>query len=187
MTPYLHDAISVFNNGPPGPKAARPAEAWSRPSGTAGARTCPESCSRAGTARRPSDARCRARGSRGQSRLTGFAGSRASLRRRPTSNLGAIFCGLYDTFRIGTSPPSSGCAKTRTGPNHHDLSASRVLCHAHARAQCRTGSNPASILMNVVLPVPFWPSMTMISESVNSPASIWSEKSPETCSAASLH
>ena len=32
--------------------------------------------------------------------------------------------------------------------------------------------------MNVVLPVPFWPSMTMISESVNSPASMSRLKSP---------
>jgi len=35
---------------------------------------------------------------------------------------------------------------------------------------------PASILMKVVLPVPFCPSMTMISESVNSPASTLSLK-----------
>ncbi|KXS17199.1 hypothetical protein M427DRAFT_97187, partial [Gonapodya prolifera JEL478] len=55
-----------------------------------------------------------------------------------TSNLGLIFCGLYDTCISGmmASPP------------------------------------PAIIRMNVVLPVPFSPSMTIISESVNSPAAI---------------
>jgi len=39
-------------------------------------------------------------------------------------------------------------------------------------------SIPASMRMKVVLPVPFSPSMTKISESVNSPASTSSEKAP---------
>ena len=42
-----------------------------------------------------------------------------------------------------------------------------------------SGANlPASILINVVLPVPFSPNMTMISESVNCPPSIFSENEP---------
>ncbi|ELU16174.1 hypothetical protein CAPTEDRAFT_97664 [Capitella teleta] len=50
--------------------------------------------------------------------------------------------------RGNDSPPSSGCRR------------------------------PASILMNVVFPVPFSPNMTMISESVNSPASMDNLKEP---------
>ena len=47
------------------------------------------------------------------------------------------------------------------------------------RAPPSSGSSlPASMRMNVVLPVPFSPSMTTISLSVNEPASMFSSKSP---------
>ncbi|KAI8870544.1 hypothetical protein GQ42DRAFT_122144 [Ramicandelaber brevisporus] len=59
-----------------------------------------------------------------------------------------IFCGLSDTLSSGISWLPSGF------------------------------SLPASSLMKVVLPVPFSPNMTMISESVNSPASTLRWKSP---------
>ncbi|RKP01443.1 hypothetical protein CXG81DRAFT_4803, partial [Caulochytrium protostelioides] len=61
---------------------------------------------------------------------------------------GEMVCGLYDTLSSGTSTSSSGF------------------------------SRPASMRMKVVLPVPFWPSMTRISESVNPPSQTVSSKSP---------
>ncbi|KAI9502389.1 hypothetical protein BX070DRAFT_193224, partial [Coemansia spiralis] len=65
-------------------------------------------------------------------------------------NLGAIICGLYDTLSCGmsTSSPWSG------------------FCL------------PASMLISVVLPVPFSPSKTTICESVNEPCWTVSLKSP---------
>eukprot|EP01139_Manchomonas_bermudensis_P004965 Amastigsp_a174499_424.p4 type:complete len:121 gc:universal Amastigsp_a174499_424:1491-1129(-) len=58
-------------------------------------------------------------------------------------NLGEIFCGLYETLSSGIS--SSETSGLRS---------------------------PASMRMNVVFPVPFSPSMTMISELEKSPDSI---------------
>mmetsp|Transcript_55696 Transcript_55696/g.136714 ORF Transcript_55696/g.136714 Transcript_55696/m.136714 type:complete len:299 (-) Transcript_55696:954-1850(-) len=57
-------------------------------------------------------------------------------------NLGVIVCGLCDTRSSGTSIDSSSGFRL-----------------------------PASMRMNVVLPVPFWPSSTTICESLKSPAS----------------
>ncbi|ODQ78910.1 hypothetical protein BABINDRAFT_172165 [Babjeviella inositovora NRRL Y-12698] len=63
-------------------------------------------------------------------------------------NFGAIFCGFMETFIFGAVLPSSG-----------EIA-------------------PANNLQKVVLPVPFSPIMTMISESVKSPAWIFKWKSP---------
>ena len=65
-------------------------------------------------------------------------------------NLGEIFCGLYDMFSSGIShvSPCEGSGLSR----------------------------PASIRMKVVLPMPFSPSSTMISESEKEPASTSSVK-----------
>jgi hypothetical protein len=105
--------IGCLGHAPPGPAGAPVAVAWSRRSGTAGAQTCRGSCRSAATARRPgrcssTPAQSKSRGQRDARPTTG----RCPGRRR-TSNLGAIFCGLYDTFRIGTSPPSSACGRPR--------------------------------------------------------------------------
>ncbi|OBA22398.1 hypothetical protein METBIDRAFT_38783 [Metschnikowia bicuspidata var. bicuspidata NRRL YB-4993] len=61
---------------------------------------------------------------------------------------GAIFCGFIEMFNLGTSVP---------------LSAAKA---------------PAKILQNVVLPVPFSPNITKISELVKSPFSTVNLKSP---------
>ncbi|ODV96682.1 hypothetical protein PACTADRAFT_25698, partial [Pachysolen tannophilus NRRL Y-2460] len=63
-------------------------------------------------------------------------------------NFGAIFCGFIETFNLGAFVPSSGSMA------------------------------PANNLQNVVFPVPFSPIITKISESLNSPASIFKWKSP---------
>lgn len=64
-------------------------------------------------------------------------------------NLGLIFCGFMEMDILGTFSLLSG------------------------------GSTPASMRQNVVLPVPFSPIMTTISESVNSPFSILRWNSPK--------
>ena len=50
-----------------------------------------------------------------------------------TSNLGAIFCGLYDTFRTGTSPPSSAYSfdprLAGAGTGHDTAMIRRRLAH----------------------------------------------------------
>mmetsp|Transcript_4730 Transcript_4730/g.14616 ORF Transcript_4730/g.14616 Transcript_4730/m.14616 type:complete len:194 (-) Transcript_4730:945-1526(-) len=71
-----------------------------------------------------------------------------SSARTDPSNFGEIFCGLYDTLSSGTRVPSSA------------------------------SSIPASIRMKVVLPVPFWPRSTRISESENLPGLISSLNAP---------
>ncbi|ODQ64344.1 hypothetical protein NADFUDRAFT_26880, partial [Nadsonia fulvescens var. elongata DSM 6958] len=64
------------------------------------------------------------------------------------TNLGAIFCGFIETLSLGAFCPSSG------------------------------DNPPANIRQKVVLPVPFSPIITIISESEKSPASIFNLKSP---------
>ncbi|ORX67325.1 hypothetical protein DL89DRAFT_275743 [Linderina pennispora] len=71
----------------------------------------------------------------------------SSMRTVP-ANLGAIFCGLYETLSCGMVTSLSGA------------------------------SRPASMRISVVFPVPFSPSSTMICESLNSPASTLSLKLP---------
>mmetsp|Transcript_44486 Transcript_44486/g.144411 ORF Transcript_44486/g.144411 Transcript_44486/m.144411 type:complete len:208 (-) Transcript_44486:1200-1823(-) len=73
-----------------------------------------------------------------------------SSSRTVPSKDGAIFCGLYETFSLGTCDAASPSG-----------------------ARC-----PANILMKVVLPVPFSPSMTRISEPEKEPASTCSVNVP---------
>jgi len=78
-------------------------------------------------------------------------------------NFGEIFCGLYDTLSCGT--PSE--AASSRSPDSSAATASSLL------------SSPAIMRINVVLPVPFSPNMTTISESVKVPSSTWSLKECE--------
>ncbi|KAI5818758.1 hypothetical protein BZA77DRAFT_332610 [Pyronema omphalodes] len=83
--------------------------------------------------------------------LRGLKAARTFLRRSSRTvpgNLGLIFWGFMEIDILGTLRVPSGC------------------------------SAPASILQKVVFPVPFSPIMTIISESVKSPASTLRWKPP---------
>ncbi|EJC97681.1 uncharacterized protein FOMMEDRAFT_137569 [Fomitiporia mediterranea MF3/22] len=76
-----------------------------------------------------------------------------------------MMCSRFIGFN--TSVPNCGC-----------MSACLICFKNVCLSVSTSGVSPASSLTNVVLPIPFSPSMTMISESVNAPSSTVSLNDP---------